>query len=359
MHGLFSVLSMAVRPYTISYMVAGGVGDPLDDLNKSSRPLTRLEAIAPDGNDIFFITDNITTDAIHCNTDNYDHGASPRVVPNEKRQPKGYTATHTTQNSRASSASINSSQPTSTTIPAKSLPTSMRLRGGNGESDVQLKALVDLSCDGNALFKRLIRKCLLLTYNEGRSISDILDTYSLTGINEEIDDVQVTDATWYTYGATLSWADVYEYWNDEIENNYEDEYEDDDDDVYYDADEWSEGDILVGALTYWNYERNYGIIVVLDDYSHDSADGTSYDTTSGEIFCHGSYFIDGDSCDLEPGDLVWFTVTWDTERDRWHAINIKQASKDELFAFAEGNGMDEVAAYQWFEHHGGQQYDGP
>ena len=85
MHGLFGILSMAVRPYTITYMVAGGVGDPPDDLNKRSKPLTRLEAIAPDGNDNFFFTDKITTEAIHCDTNNYNHGASQRVVPNEKR----------------------------------------------------------------------------------------------------------------------------------------------------------------------------------------------------------------------------------------------------------------------------------
>ena len=63
MHGLFGILSMAVRPYTITHMVAGGVGDPPDDLNKRSKPLTRLEAIAPDGNDNFFFTDKITTEA--------------------------------------------------------------------------------------------------------------------------------------------------------------------------------------------------------------------------------------------------------------------------------------------------------
>ena len=181
----------------------------------------------------------------------------------------------------------------------------------------------------------------------------ILDNFSLIDINAEIEDGEIIDSVWQSYNLQISWADK----DDEDEN--EDEYEDDDNDYYYDADEWSEGDILVGALTFWNYERNYGIIVVLDDYSHRAADGTSYDTTSGELFCHGSYFIDGEDCDLKPGDLVWFTVTWDTERNRWHAVNIEQASMDELFAFAEDNGMNNETTDEWFEYHGGQQYDGP
>ena len=105
MHGLFSVLSMAVRPYTITHMVAGGVGDPLDDLNKSSRPLTRLEAIAPDGNDIFFITDNITTDAIHCDT-GYKERDAPSAVSNEKAPPEGASATYATPFTGVCNASI-------------------------------------------------------------------------------------------------------------------------------------------------------------------------------------------------------------------------------------------------------------
>ena len=178
MHGLFGVLSMAVRPYTITYMVAGDVGDPPDGLNKCSKPLTRLEAIAPDGNDILFFTDKITTEAIHCDTDNYNHGASQRAVTNEKRQPEGYTATHTTRKSRVSSASHNNSQPTSTTITAKSLSKSMRLRGAGGESKEQVDALTTLSDDGRALFKRLVRKALVMTYNKGICLSNILDNIS-------------------------------------------------------------------------------------------------------------------------------------------------------------------------------------
>ena len=178
MHGLFSVLSMAVRPYTITYMVAGDVGDPPDGLNKCSKPLTHLEAIAPDGNDNFSFTDKINTEAIHCDTDNYNHGASQRAVTNEKRQPEGYTATHTTRKSRVSSASHNNSQPTSTTITAKSLSKSMRLRGAGGESKEQVDALTTLSDDGRALFKRLVRKALVMTYNKGICLSNILDNIS-------------------------------------------------------------------------------------------------------------------------------------------------------------------------------------
>ena len=45
----------------------------------------------------------------------------------------------------------------------------VRLRGGGGESQAQVNALVVLSREGNALFTRLVRKAFVMLYNEERS----------------------------------------------------------------------------------------------------------------------------------------------------------------------------------------------
>ena len=347
MHGLFSVLSMAVRPYTITHMVAGYVEDPLDE---QYTPNCQLATIAPDTHDNSFTDDKMETDAIHCDTNHKECDVSLRVISDERALPEGVSATCATPIASVYSASFIYTNQTDN-IPTCNATKSMRLRGAGGESQEQLDAMITLSEDGRALFKRLVRKALVMTYNEGISLTDVLNNFSLTNINTGIEDDEVNDLAWQSYNPHISWAD------DDEEEEYEedeDEYEDDDGDVYYDADEWSEGDTLVGALSYWNNERNYGIIIVLDDYSHTEADGNLYDTASGEIFCHGSYFIDGENCDLEPGDLVWFTVTWDTKRDRWHAVNIDRATLEELYTFAYDNGMDRNAVCDWFDYTVGQ-----
>ena len=46
-----------------------------------------------------------------------------------------------------------------------------------------------------------------------------------------------------------------------------DDNDTDDDETYYDSAEWEEGQVLVGAIKFWNDERDYGVLVVLDDYS--------------------------------------------------------------------------------------------
>ena len=42
----------------------------------------------------------------------------------------------------------------------------VRLRGGGGESQAQVNALVVLSREGNALFKRLVRKAFVMLYKQ-------------------------------------------------------------------------------------------------------------------------------------------------------------------------------------------------
>ena len=134
---------------------------------------------------------------------------------------------------------------------------------------------------------------------------------------------------WNSYGAVLSWADDDDQQYDESED-YDDD--DDDDDEYYDAgeSEWAEGQILVGSLKIWNQERNYGVIVVLDDY-------TTREMGEGQIFCHGTNFSDDEeTTDMYVDDqLVWFTVAWDNTRKRWQAINISLATYKEYTAFEE------------------------
>ena len=57
----------------------------------------------------------------------------------------------------------------------------VRLSGGGGESQAQVNALVVLSREGNALFKRLVRKTFVMLYNEDHSsLSDILYHNTLT-----------------------------------------------------------------------------------------------------------------------------------------------------------------------------------
>ena len=129
---------------------------------------------------------------------------------------------------------------------------SIRLRGGGGESQEHLDALTTLSENNSATFTRIMRKAFVMMYNAGdNDISDIFDRWSLIGINQQIDDDEVADAAWQTYGVRITWSDDDDAEADEDAYSYAD-YETEDD-TYYDAneswDEWSEGDVYIGALT--------------------------------------------------------------------------------------------------------------
>ena len=75
----------------------------------------------------------------------------------------------------------------------------------------------------------------------------------------------------------------------------------------------------VGVIVSWNDARNYGVIFVMDDYS---ARGSANADWSSQLFCHISNFVDGEDCTLDVLDSVQFTVMWDYERERWHAVSI-------------------------------------
>ena len=81
----------------------------------------------------------------------------------------------------------------------------------------------------------------------------------------------------------------------------------------------------------------------MDDYS-----ASNWNMTSGEIFCHGSNFLDDDDCTLDVGAWVWFTTSWDAERERWQAVDIAGVtSMAELLSFGAEYGMDQDANFRW------------
>jgi hypothetical protein len=192
-----------------------------------------------------------------------------------------------------------------------------------------------------------------MTYHEDISITEALDNNSLQKINTEIDDDDVGDEVWHTYGADITWAeeddDDQQYFESD---DYDDDEDDDGDKEYYDADEWSEGQILVGSLNIWNQDRNYGVIVVVDDY-------TTREMEDGQIFCHGTNFSDDEETTGRYVDdqLVWFTVAWDDARSRWQAINISSATFEEYTTFEEENNMSNDASLYFIDCVIGQHYN--
>lgn len=65
--------------------------------------------------------------------------------------------------------------------------------------------LVTLSKDNNELFKRIFRKVLVITYKENCTVTDIMFNYSLTDINNEVEDADVHDFKFRTYGASITY----------------------------------------------------------------------------------------------------------------------------------------------------------
>ena len=167
-------------------------------------------------------------------------------------------------------------------------PVSLRLRGAGGESATELAALDTLSIHDGELFKRLVRKCLILLRDEDKPLSQVLSTYSLRQINMKVEDVAVAQKAWEANGCQVTWND--------------DEFE-------------------IGVIQMWNEERNYGVIVRMDGCA--------------EVFCHGSNFVDGDDCTLDVGDLVWMRVEYDDDRDRDQAVEIEAATEDDMHTFAD------------------------
>jgi hypothetical protein len=294
--------------------------------------------------------DNIpAANDIHCDNDTTARDASHRSRVHNKAS-KGLsitwatcTARHTTKVSEHQTLSTDDIKATF----KKATTKAMRLRGSGGETQEELDALETLSQNGCATFKSVMRKLIVMTYNEGIGITDVLDNYTLQKINAEVNDEEVGDAVWDSYGAYLCWAED----DDDDQQYYESENDDDDDDEYYDADEWSEGQILVGSLKIWNEDRNYGVIVVVDDY-------TTRDFQEGEIFCHGTNFLDEDDGTYVEDQLVWFTVTWDDTRGRWQAVDINLATVEHYTAFEEKNNMSPEASMLFIDQVIGQAYDG-
>lgn len=351
----FGILALFGKGYTLTHMVAEGV----TDLNEPRRVnLVQLAALEEPNSTGNAIDNTLAQNDNHC-----DINTSARDVPHRSRvhstgeQPSTAQTAGRDDNAGERKEAINNKHDkhisTIHTTPARSI----RLRGGGSESQEELDALETLSHNGGALFRRIVRKTLVMMYNESTDMADILDRYSLINVNSEVRDEDVSMSVWQSYGPKIIWkSDEHEEDYSEADAYSHEDYETEDD-TYYDANEswneWAEGDVYIGALTKWNYERNYGIIVVVDDYSPD------WNMTNGEIFCHGTKFVDGDDCILEPGCLVWFTVTWDYERSRWHAVDIYQATLKALDEFMDEHGMNISAQIMYTECTIGQEYDGP
>jgi hypothetical protein len=350
MQCVFSVLGAVASGYTFTQMVAGDVTDPCERRRCSLFKTASLRA--PWSTDKS--NDNIPAENdSHCDSNMSARDASHRSrVHNqaEKRLPIPWATGSARHTSKASAYQTLATSDIKATF-KEATTKSMRLRGAGDESQEELNALETLSGNGCATFKRVMRKLIVMTYNEGIGITEVLDNYTLQQINAEVGDEEVEQAVWDSYGAYLCWAE-----DDDDDQQYyesEDYDDDDDDDEYYDADEWSEGQILVGSLKIWNEDRNYGVIVVVDDY-------TTQDMQEGQIFCHGTNFSDDEETTgmYVDNQLVWFTVAWDNTRNRWQAINISQATFKEYQAYEEENSMSEKASEFFVDCVIGQAYDG-
>ena len=292
MQNLFGILAVGARPYEYTHMVADS-GPDLWDHHRCSL-FERAALQEPASTDKSY--DNIQHDKIHCNNNTTARDAPHRSRVHNTNKQSSIARADASHGASTGGETINCNTGKSISTIIAASNKSMRLRGGGGESQEHLEALTTLSENGSATFKRIVRKTFVMAYNEGLNMSDLFDTYSLTNINEEIHDDEVTDSAWDSYGARLTWAG-----DDETEADEDSYSEADDGDEYYDADEWTEGEVFIGTLLSWNDARNYGVIVVVDDYS------PKWDMTSGEIFCHGTNFVDDD---LDVPTPVWFTVTW-------------------------------------------------
>jgi hypothetical protein len=282
MQTVFSVLGAVASGYTFTHMVAGDVTDPCERRRCSIFETASLET--PGSTDKS--NDNIpAANDIHCDNDTTARDASHRSrVHNKARKGLSITwatcsARHTTKASEHQTLSTDDIKATFKQATTKA----MHLRGSGGEIQEELDALETLSGNGCATFKRVMRKLMLITYNDGTTFTEVLDNHTLQEINAQIDDDEVGEEVWDSYGANITWADN----DDDQQYSESEDYDDDDDgdDEYYDADEWSEGQILVGSLKIWNQDRNYGVIVVVDDY-------TTREMEEGQIFCHGTNFSD-------------------------------------------------------------------
>ena len=349
MQCVFSVLGAVASGYTFTHMVACDVTDPCERRRCSLFKTASLRA--PWSTDKS--NDNIPAENdSHCDSNMSARDASHRSrVHNqaEKRLPIPWATGSARHTSKASAYQTLATSDIKATF-KEATTKSMRLRGAGDESQEELDALETLSGNGCATFKRVMRKLMLVTYKDGTSITEVLDNYTLRQINAEIDDEEVGEEVWDSYGANITWAED----DDDDQQYYESkdyDDDDDDDDEYCDASEWAEGQILVGSIRLWNEDRNYGVILVVDDY-------TTRDMREGEIFCHGTNFIDEDDDTYVDEQLVWFTVAWDGTRNRWQAVNINLATHKEYTAFEQENNMSEEASKLFMDAVIGQAYEG-
>ena len=347
MWSLVSLLVTAAKPYTNTHMVAEAVSNPSGRKECGLFKLAAIEGAPMKSNDTTHDSDKNVHDN-HC--DNSMHGDLNHVATIAPMKAP-YTKTRTQQRRAESSGATadaahdkdNKRQPHQ--VPAKATKRKcLRVRGSGMQDEAD--AIIALSqCGGKAAI-RLIRKVLVMLYNEGGTLSDMLSTHSLINIDATITDSEVEDEPWEEYGVQLTWLD--EETNDG--NNEDDDYyynnANNDEDDYFDAREdtndWQEGDAHIGIITSWNDNRNYGVIFVMDDYTEGGNTNPS-----AQLFCHGSNFTDGSDCTIDVLDEVLFTVKWDYERERWHAVDVAARTDAAYYACIEKLQLSEKAEDHW------------
>ena len=335
MRSLFSLLVVTAKPYTRTHMVAEGVSDP------SVRHRSGLFEVAACGSapQVTGTNDEESDIALH---DNHCDNTTCDDVRSEAADvqltmfeaPHSAALMHSTGRVAAAAPAFHNDKRHSEHSARQAPLKCVRMRGGGPTQDED-NALVTLSQNGTTFAKRLFRKVLVVMYDEGITLSDTLDKHSLVSISNDVADEVVTDDAWAAYNCTISWGDAYE------ENDEE----------YYDCSEdtvdWAEGDKHVGGIVSWNDARNYGVIFVMDDYS---TRGLANADWSSQLFCHISNFVDGEDCTLDVLDSVQFTVMWDYERERWHAVSIAAETPAAFEACKEKLNMSPTAVHYWHEH---------
>ena len=184
-------------------------------------------------------------------------------------------------------------------------------RGGSSTlmmlNSSQRSALDEFSKDGGRAFLHLARKVMLVANDKQTMWRDLLKQCTLTHINTLIPDENVTDEAW---------------------NSRSNDDEPDCGELYH-------GGYYKGILTEWDDECGYGNIELFliwredgPPYDEDweapyimAADGSCSSTF--QIFCDVSGFVDGNDTDVEVGDEVVFTAEWDAQSGRYTAVDIE------------------------------------
>ena len=197
MQTVFSVLgAVASSGYTYTHMVAGDVTDPCERRRCSLFKTASLRA--PWSTDKANDNNNPANNDIQCDIHMKARDEAHRSGVLSKVG-KQIPITWATCSARRTNKEREAWTLATNDMKATFKQVNLHLRGSGNESQEQRDALEALSEDSCATFKTIVRKLLVIMYNEGTSMSYILDNSSLIDINNEIDDDDVGDAMWHLW----------------------------------------------------------------------------------------------------------------------------------------------------------------